>query len=167
MRRFVGFCMLTLSICALAQEPPKQSSQSAVVQNGAPVPRKIERPVLIVHKNESCGCCAAWVRHMELAGFRVEVRNEDNMEPIKRALGIPVGLGSCHTAKVDRYFIEGHVPADDVKRLLVERPNAMGLVVPRMPIGSPGMEQGNRHEPYDVLLVYRNGKTSVFAHHGD
>jgi len=77
---------------------------------------------------------------MEAAGFRVEVHNENNMDPIKRSLGVPANLESCHTAKIDRYYIEGHVPAQDVKRLLAERPNAAGIAVPKMPIGSPGME---------------------------
>ena len=123
--------------------------------------------MLVVYKTESCGCCLGWVRHMEAAGFRVEVHNEKNLDPIKRALGVPANLESCHTAKIGRYYVEGHVPAEDVKRLLAERPNALGIAVPKMPIGSPGMEQGNRVEPYDVLLVQRNGKSTVYARHGD
>jgi len=144
---------------------------SAIAQSNAasstPIQQQKSAPsLMVVHKSPSCGCCAAWIKHMEQAGFRVEVVNEVRLDPIKRALGVPENLGSCHTAKIDRYFIEGHVPAQDVKRLLAERPNALGLAVPRMPIGSPGMEQGNRRDPYDVLLVYRSGKTEVFAHHG-
>jgi hypothetical protein len=144
---------------------------SAIAQSNAASATPIQQqkavsPLMVVHKSPSCGCCAAWIKHMELAGFRVEVVNEQKLDPIKRALGVPEHLGSCHSAKIDRYFIEGHVPAEDVKRLLAERPNALGLAVPRMPIGSPGMEQGNRRDPYDVLLVYRSGKTEVFAHHG-
>jgi hypothetical protein len=149
----------TLSLLAFAatSEPPTITSQT----------KKSEQPALIVHKTESCGCCIGWVRRMEAAGFRVEVHNENKMDQIKRALGVPANLESCHTAKIDRYFIEGHVPAEDIKRLLAEHPNAMGLAVPKMPIGSPGMEEGSHHDPYDVLLVQRSGKTSVFAHHGD
>jgi hypothetical protein len=144
---------------------------SAIAQSNtaSPMPAQQQKsvlPTMVVHKSPSCGCCTAWIKHMEQAGFRVEVVNEEKLDPIKRALGVPERLGSCHSAKVDRYFIEGHVPAEDVKRLLAERPNALGLAVPRMPIGSPGMEQGNRREPYDVLLVYRSGKASVFAQHG-
>jgi hypothetical protein len=144
---------------------------SAIAQSTAASSTPIQQqksasPLMVVHKSPTCGCCAAWIKHMEQAGFRIEVINEVRLDPIKRALGVPEHLGSCHSAKIDRYFIEGHVPAEDVKRLLAERPNALGLAVPRMPIGSPGMEQGNRRDPYDVLLVYRSGKTEVFAHHG-
>ena len=172
MRNLVMGTMLLLVGVALADEAPRAPvSQKAVapqsIKSPAATSSKVEQPLLVVHKSESCGCCVAWVRHMEVAGFRVEVHNEPKMDALKRALGIPTHLESCHTAKIDRYYIEGHVPAEDVKRLLAERPTAMGLAVPKMPIGSPGMEQGNVHEPYDVLLVQRNGKTSVFAHHGD
>ena len=103
---------------------------------------------------------------MEKAGFRVEVRNVDNMGPIKERVGIPAAMGSCHTAEVDGYFAEGHVPAQDMLRLLRERPKAKGLTVPGMPVGSPGMEIPRQMQPYDVLLVALDGSTSVFAHHG-
>jgi hypothetical protein len=123
-------------------------------------------PILIVHKNESCGCCSLWVEHMKRAGFAAEIRNVDNMEPIKRSVGIPAGMGSCHTAQVGRYFIEGHVPAEDVLRLFAEQPDAKGLTVPRMPVGSPGMEvPSGEVQPYDVYLVANDGMTSVYAHH--
>ena len=167
MRNRVLITMLTLLGVVFANEPSKPSTQTAAPPKAESTPKKTELPTVVVYKTESCGCCAAWVRHMEASGFRVEVHNESNMSPIKRALGVPADLESCHTAKVDRYFIEGHVPAEDVRRLLAERRNALGIAVPRMPIGSPGMEQGNRREPYDVLLVQRSGATSVFAHHGD
>lgn len=125
-------------------------------------------PTLVVHKNESCGCCRAWVHHMKLAGFPVDVRNESNMGPIKERVGIPAGMGSCHTAEVGGYFVEGHVPAEDVKRLLAEHPSAKGLTVPAMPVGSPGMESpSGEMQPYDVYLVATDGTVSVFAHHGD
>jgi len=125
-------------------------------------------PMLVVHKNESCGCCRAWVRHMELAGFPVDVRNVSNLGPIKDRVGIPAAMGSCHTGEVGGYFVEGHVPAEDVKRLLAEHPSARGLTVPGMPMGSPGMEsESGKIQPYDVYLVAKDGTVSVFAHHGD
>ncbi|HTE42966.1 MAG TPA: DUF411 domain-containing protein [Steroidobacteraceae bacterium] len=161
MRNFLPIALLVLVGVAVAQEPTRPAAQKSEAA------KKAELPLLIVHKSESCGCCEVWVRHMEQAGFKVEVHNEKNLDPIKRAMGVPANGESCHTAKIDRYFIEGHVPAEDVKRMLAERPNARGLTVPGMPIGSPGMEQGNRRDPYDVLLVQRSGKTSVYAHHGD
>ena len=123
-------------------------------------------PPMLVHKSASCGCCGLWVEHMQAAGFEVEVRNADNVNPIKERVGVPLGKGSCHTAEVGGYFVEGHVPADDVKRLLAERPDAKGLVVPGMPAGSPGMElPDGRTQPYTVELVHADGTTSAFARH--
>jgi hypothetical protein len=123
---------------------------------------------IVVHKTESCGCCKLWVNHLEKAGFLVEVIDENNLGPIKERVGIPYGKGSCHTALVEGYFVEGHVPANDVKRLLRERPKAKGLTVPAMPAGSPGMEvPSGQVDPYDVLLVAKDGSTSVYAHYGN
>lgn len=124
-------------------------------------------PNVVVHKSPSCGCCGAWVEHMRDAGFPVEVRNADNLEPVKSRLGVPYGKGSCHTAEVDGYFVEGHVPASDIKRMLAERPDALGLTLPGMPIGSPGMEvPDGTVQPYTVELVERDGATRAFAQHG-
>ncbi|HKE92802.1 MAG TPA: DUF411 domain-containing protein [Povalibacter sp.] len=123
--------------------------------------------LVVVHKSEGCGCCKLWVSHLEQAGFTVQVINEDNLAPIKERVGVPYGMGSCHTGEVEGYFVEGHVPASDIARLLRERPQAKGLTVPGMPAGSPGMEVASgRVDPYDVLLVAKDGSTSVFAHHG-
>lgn len=123
-------------------------------------------PLVLVHKTASCGCCTLWVEHLQANGFEVDVRNATNLVPVKERVGLPSGLGSCHTAEVGGYFIEGHVPAGDVARLLAEKPEARGLAVPGMPLGSPGMEYQNKREPYDVLLVHADGTTTVFAHHG-
>ena len=125
-----------------------------------------ELPTVVVHKSASCGCCGLWVDHMRAAGFPVDVRNTENLNPIKESLGVPVGKGSCHTAQVGGYFVEGHVPASDIKRLLQEKPDAKGLVLPGMPLGSPGMEvPDGRTQPYTVELVSRDGSTSAFAEH--
>jgi hypothetical protein len=122
--------------------------------------------LVVVHKTESCGCCHLWVEHMEKSGFKVTVRNVTDLGGIKERVGVPYGMGSCHTARVGGYFIEGHVPAADIARLLEERPNAKGLTVPAMPLGSPGMEVASGEvQPYDVHLVARDGSTSVFTHH--
>jgi hypothetical protein len=122
---------------------------------------------MVVHKSPSCGCCTEWVEHMRQAGFTVVVRETTNPAPIQQRVGLPSGMGSCHTAEVEGYFVEGHVPAADVARLLDERPDARGLTVPGMPLGSPGMEvpSGEVHA-YDVLLVRPDGSTRVFASHG-
>ena len=138
---------------------------AVLVPAGAPsVVAAAETPPVVVWKSPTCGCCAKWVEHMEANGFKVAVRDQGNTAARKQA-GIPQTLGSCHTALVGGYAIEGHVPAADVRRLLKEKPDAIGLAVPGMPIGSPGMEQGNQRDRYDVLLVARNGKTSVYATH--
>lgn len=124
-------------------------------------------PVVVVYKTPACGCCLAWSDHMRAAGFEVEVRDVDDLEPIKVRMGVPPGYGSCHTAVVGDYFVEGHVPAGDVTRLLAEKPPARGLTVPGMPLGSPGMEQGEMRQPYDVMLVAKDGSTTVFVHHAE
>jgi hypothetical protein len=119
---------------------------------------------LVVHEGPYCGCCGLWREHMQAAGFDVEVQKTQELGRVKMAAGVPRQLASCHTAKVGGYYIEGHVPAEEVKRLLEERPNAWGLAVTGMPAGSPGMEMPDgRVDPYDVLLVRLDGSTEVFA----
>lgn len=119
------------------------------------------KPEVTVWKSPSCGCCGGWVDHMRAAGFPVTVHDVDDVEPVKTSLGVPARLQSCHTALVGGYALEGHVPADSVLRLLRERPAAVGLAVPGMPQGSPGMETGVK-DPYDVVLFGGTGGDSVF-----
>jgi len=121
--------------------------------------------VVDVYKNPSCGCCGKWAEHMQQNGFQVRIHEVADASVVRRDSGIPATAGSCHTAKVGGYAIEGHVPAADVKRLLAQRPKAVGLAVPGMPMGSPGMEQGNMKQAYEVLLVKSGGATEVFAKH--
>ena len=121
-------------------------------------------PRAMVYKSPTCGCCSKWIDHMEANGFEVAFKDVANVDPIKRMNGVPANFASCHTAIIGGYFIEGHVPAEDVKRLLDERPEVAGLAVPRMPIGSPGME-GPNPEPYQVLAVGKDGTIEVFARH--
>lgn len=121
---------------------------------------------ITVFKTESCGCCKLWVTHLENAGFATQVHDTDNLGPVKERAGVPYGLGSCHTAEVGDYFVEGHVPAADIERLLREKPDAKGLTVPGMPVGSPGMEVASGQiQAYDVLLVAKDGTTSIYAHY--
>jgi hypothetical protein len=116
---------------------------------------------MIVHKDPSCGCCAGWVEHVQAAGFQATVIEMSNLAPLKTSLGIPNHLASCHTAKVGGYVVEGHVPIAAIKRLLLERPTAIGLAVPGMPVGSPGMEvSGSPDEPYEVVLFGPSGQRS-------
>jgi len=122
------------------------------------------RPSVEVWKDPDCGCCKDWVAHLVKSGFDVKV-NETGNNTARSALGIPASLGSCHTAKVEGYAIEGHVPAKEIKRLLREKPKAVGLAVPGMPVGSPGMDGAiykGRKDPYDVLLVLQDQSTSVY-----
>ncbi len=119
---------------------------------------------ITVWKDPNCGCCKDWIVHLEANGFEVKVNDSGNAAARKR-LGVPEKLGSCHTALVGGYAIEGHVPAREIQRLLKERPSAIGLTVPGMPVGSPGMDAavyGGRKDPYDVLLINRDGSTRVY-----
>ena len=124
-------------------------------------------PRIAVAKSPTCGCCGAWVDHMRAAGFRVDVQDvsDETLAALKRRVGIAPEHASCHTAEVDGYVVEGHVPAEDVKRLLAERPEARGLAVPGMPAGSPGMEMGDTRDAYDTLLIGADGGATVFASH--
>ena len=117
-----------------------------------------------VYKSPTCGCCTKWIDHLRANGFTVRALDVSNNDAARKGAGIPAALGSCHTALVNGYAIEGHVPAQDIKRLLKERPKAIGLTVPGMPMGSPGME-GPRSEPYNVLLIDQQGGTTVYSRH--
>jgi hypothetical protein len=123
---------------------------------------------MTVYKTASCGCCAAWVDHVRAAGMDVRAHDVSRGELVahKQRLGLQPDLTSCHTAVVDGYVIEGHVPAADIRRLLRERPPVVGLAVPGMPVGSPGMEVGDRVDPYAVLAFEADGDRRVFATHG-
>lgn len=114
-----------------------------------------------VYKSPTCGCCSNWIAHLEEAGYAVEAHDQNDVRPIKAELGVAPELGSCHTAVVEGYVIEGHVPADAIARLLEERPNIVGLAVPGMPVGSPGME-GPNPQPYEILAFDAEGNVSVF-----
>lgn len=135
---------------------------------GAETPQEVAQPgdtKLVVYHDPNCGCCGKWIEHMENNGFEVESSQETNMNAVKRRLGVPAELPACHTATVGGYVIEGHVPAADVRKLLETRPDARGLSVPGMPMGSPGMEYGGRRQAYDVVLFDDSGAASVFTHY--
>lgn len=123
-------------------------------------------PAVTVYKSPTCNCCSDWVTHLKDNGFEVNVKSRLRVGPVKQQLGVPKALASCHTATVGGYVVEGHVPATDMKRLLQEKPEVRGVSVPGMPVGSPGMERGNRVEPYDVVTFTAAGDTSVFAQYG-
>lgn len=143
-----------------------RSIAAVAVAAGAPAAlwARSAGPMVEVWKDPSCGCCKDWVAHLQSSGFVVRVNDSGNTAARAR-LGIPQQLGSCHTALVDGYAVEGHVPAREIRRLLKERPDATGLSVPGMPVGSPGMDApayGGRTDPFDVLLVQRDGTARVY-----
>lgn len=166
---------VSLSACAeSAPDPgpaPEVPAGQAIDAQDAPAPDAMadagfQWPAMTVYKTPYCGCCVVWIEHAEAAGIPVETVDIDDMGPTKQELGVPYGKGSCHTATIDGYFIEGHVPIEDIRRLLVERPDARGLTLPGMPAGSPGMEMPDgRAQAFTVELVARDGSTSEWAHH--
>jgi len=118
-------------------------------------------PVATVYKTPSCGCCGKWISHLEANGFKVIAENRNDLSSIKQQLGIQPQLQSCHTAKIGKYIVEGHVPAEDIKRMLAEQPDIDGVAVPGMPMGSPGME-GPTKDNYDVLVIKQGSRPQVF-----
>lgn len=165
---------LALAACAEQQASPAATSTPAPAAHvhahadAAPVAVTdvASRPLLVVHKTPWCGCCSAWAAQAESAGFAVELRDSEDLAPIKHALGVPATQASCHTAEVGGYFVEGHVPFEDVHRLLAERPPARGIAVPGMPLGSPGMES-DAPQRYRVNLVAADGSVSEYAVHNE
>ena len=119
-------------------------------------------PLVTVYKSPTCGCCGKWVEHLRQAGLQVEVRETGNLDAVKQQLGVPRKLGSCHTATVGGYIIEGHVPAAQVQRLLREKPPVAGIAVPGMPVGSPGME-GPGGKPYQVVSWRKGGTVEMVS----
>jgi len=138
----------------------------ALTTAAAPIslPEAAKKPIITVYKDPGCGCCKSWIEHLIKHGYRVDAKDTPNMTEIKRTLGVPDGLTACHTAIVNGYLIEGHVPAADIDRLLAQKPRIAGLAVPEMPMGSPGME-GGPAQRYQVLTFDKSGKTGVFASH--
>ena len=119
---------------------------------------------IAVIKDPNCGCCTQWVDYLRRSGFQVTVTDTPEQPQISARMGVPEALRGCHSATIDGYVIEGHVPAEDIRRLLDERPAAKGLAVPGMPMGSPGMEQGGMREAY-VTVLFGNSGATVFARH--
>jgi hypothetical protein len=152
-KRFVRPFALGVSVVALA-----------LTTGAAPVSPIVspKTPTITVYKDPGCGCCKNWIEHLIKHGYRVDAKDTPGMAEVKRTLGVPDRLSACHTAVVNGYLIEGHVPAADIARLLREKPKVAGLAVPGMPMGSPGME-GPRAQHYQVLSFDKAGKTKIFA----
>jgi hypothetical protein len=142
--------VLTLGVPAGAGELQRRAAPAA-------------KPSIAVWKTATCGCCGLWVEHMRQSGFEAAVVDVPDLEPIKHKLGVPPSLASCHTALVNGFIVEGHIPADAVRRLLKERPAVAGIAVPGMPVGSPGMEvPGGHKQPYAIIAFDKQGKQSIF-----
>jgi hypothetical protein len=145
----VGFIAIALSVSAI---PYVRDDGTA------------KKPTITVYKDPTCGCCKKWIEHLVKHGYRVDAKDTPGMAEIKRTLGVPDRITSCHTAMVNGYLIEGHVPAADIDRLLAQKPTIAGLAVPGMPMGSPGMEGGTAQR-YQVIAFDKKGRTTVFASH--
>jgi hypothetical protein len=165
-RRFSTLMLtaLALSACSNADAAP-EAEASATASAGTTASASAasaELPTVLVYKSPGCGCCEGWIEHLEAAGFTVDARDVRDLMTIKVDGGVPTAMSSCHTALVDGYVVEGHVPADQIKRLLAERPAVAGIAVPGMPTGSPGME-GPNPQPYQVWSFTHDGQGAVFA----
>ncbi|MFZ2301800.1 MAG: DUF411 domain-containing protein [Gallionella sp.] len=155
LRGLILCAALAVAWPSMAQQPRAGSEQAASVQ---------ALPAVDVYKSPQCGCCKFWAEHLQKNGFTVTLHDVNDIPATRKKLGMPNRYGSCHTAKVGQYLVEGHVPAADIKKLLEKKPKAIGLAVPAMPPGSPGMES-DEPVPYDTLLVGKDGKAKVFARH--
>jgi hypothetical protein len=161
MRRIVSLLsiLLVTSACADANADAAPEAGAALAQVAAPA---ADLPTVLVYKTPTCGCCNGWIEHMQAAGFTVDARDVSDIMTVKHDSGVPVSMSSCHTSIIDGYVVEGHVPAEQVMRLLAERPEIAGIAVPGMPTGSPGME-GRNAKPYEVLSFTHTGERAVFA----
>lgn len=145
--------------CAEANPPGDDDAAVAMV------PQHAEH--MVMHYDPGCGCCSDWAAYMRQEGFVIDMRLSDNIAQKRRELGVPGRLVSCHTAEIGGYLVEGHVPADAVRRLIAEQPDALGISAPGMPWGSPGMEMGDRVDTYPVLLFDADGNEQLYArYHG-
>ena len=163
--RALVLCLLAVLVTACSQTvtTPIESAHAAPPRKAA----EATAPKIIVHRDAYCGCCHRWVEHLRGHGFDVDDRIEDDMGAVKKRLDIAPEHASCHTAEIGGYVVEGHVPASDIRRLLKERPRIHGIVLPGMPIGSPGMEvEGIDAKEYTVLALGHDGTTSTYTRHG-
>ncbi len=156
--------LLALVACREADGAAQPAEGSGALSTAAvpATPADPALPTILVYMSEGCGCCNGWIEHLQAAGFTVDARNVTDLMSVKRDAGVPAANASCHTALVDGYVVEGHVPADLVKKLLAERPDVAWIAAPGMPVGSPGME-GSGAKPFQVLTFDRRGQNTVYA----
>lgn len=149
-----------LTTAASAQSTPAPARRAPNAAAATALPTR-----MVVYKTPTCGCCGKWIDYMRANGYTVEVHDQNDLTQLKRAAGISDANASCHTAQIGGYVVEGHVPVEAIRRMLRERPAITGIAVPGMIAGTPGMEQGNQHPPYDVVAIARDGRTSVYERH--
>lgn len=165
MRRLIQLSAITfLAACGNADAAPGQPASDAMA---SPAPAAVsaaeqELPPVVVYKSPTCGCCNGWIEHLRAAGFTVDARNVNDLMSVKMDAGVPGPVVTCHTALIDGYVVEGHVPVAQIERMLAERPDIAGIGVPGMPVGSPGME-GPNAQPYQVVAFDQDGELSVYA----
>ena len=138
-------------------------SSAAVLVSGRELFAALPPSVITVYKDAGCECCEKWIKHLSANGFVVTAMNSVKMDEIKATMGVPAAMQSCHTAVIDKYVVEGHVPADVIKKFLAEKPAFLGLAAPGMPKGSPGMEMGGTPDHYNILAFNRDGTSRVYA----
>lgn len=168
MRRLIQLSAIAfLAACGNADAAPNQTPSGAL-DSPAPVAASAasttaqDLPPVVVYKSATCGCCNGWVEHLRAAGFTVDARNVNDLMSVKLDAGVPDPMVTCHTALIDGYVVEGHVPVEQIERMLAERPDIAGIGVPGMPVGSPGME-GPNAQPYQVVAFDQSGDMSVYA----
>ncbi len=162
----------TLLISACNASPSTAATATAAAPAAVPA-KAVEAaaatkalPLVVVHKDPNCGCCGGWAEHIQAAGFPVQLNDTADLAAVKQKLGIGDGMMACHTSEIDGYVVEGHVPVEDIKKLLAERPQARGLVLPGMPVGTPGMESPDGYrQAFTVALLGNDGSLSEFSKH--
>lgn len=157
--------VLLLTACdAGRKDPPAAATGADISTAGVSNAAAASAPLVTVYKNPNCQCCAEWADHLSANGFRVDIRDGTDVARTRTERGVPTDLASCHTAVVDGYTIEGHVPADVIRKLLAERPGIAGLAVPGMPAGVPGMPAPvGKRDPFEIISFERTGSRSVYA----
>lgn len=170
-RVMVTVCLTAGMLGILGSHAPMSHAQTvfstSVANTQAISPtRQIENQHATVYRSPECTCCGGWINHLKTQGFKIKDFRTPDIEAVKQKYNVPDNLTSCHTAIVNGYVIEGHVPAQDIKRLLQEKPNVIGLSVPQMPMGTPGMEMGNKKDPFSVLAFDNRSRVSVFNKYG-
>ncbi|MCC5627178.1 DUF411 domain-containing protein [Nostoc sphaeroides] len=164
-RAVVIFCLTVGVLSILGSTAPMSNAQLVSTTKGIQdkqTPLKSTALNATVYHSPDCNCCGGWIDHLKTQGFQITDFSTPDIETVKQKYNVPDNLSSCHTAIVNGYVIEGHVPADDIKRLLQEKPNVAGLSVPQMPVGTPGMEMGDRKDPFYVLSFDRKDSVAVF-----